>query len=461
MGVASIITVLQRPTTVNRRIFHAAATVGVFTVLTKAVAMAKELAVANYFGRGDAIDAFLFAFMVPAFAVTLIVLSMNAALIPTYIEVREHEGKEAAQRLLSSSTLWCQMLALGLSLLMAVAGPALLHALAPSFGEAKLALTVHLFYAMLPIIVLTAVSGCCGAVLNASGCFWLPAITPMLTPIVTLLLLLGTPRLGVWALVIGVVSGALFETVVLAAALAGRGISIMPRWWGSSTALQQVRSQYIALLFGGVLTSGVTIVDQTMAAWLQPGSVAALAYGNRIVGVIVGVAATSLTAAVVPCFSEMIAKAQWEQCRHTLNTYTRLIVAVMLPVSVVIVAGSPWIVRLMFQRGAFTAADTALVARVQAMLALQIPFYAAGLLHVRLLTALKRNDLVMISAAINLGLDVILNLICMRFFGLPGIALSTSLFYVGSLGFATVMARRLLREAPLTAALHVRNEACA
>jgi putative peptidoglycan lipid II flippase len=461
MGVASIVRVVDKPKTVNWRIFHAAATVGVFTVLTKAVAMAKELAVANYFGRGDAIDAFLFAFMVPAFAVALIVGSMNAALIPTYIEVREHGDKDAAQRLLSSCTLWCQMLALALSLVMALAGPALLHTLAPGFGAAKLTLTLPLFWAMLPMIALTAVSSCCGAVLNASGCFWLPAITPMLTPVVSLLLLLGAPQLGVWALVIGVISGALFEAVVLATALAGRGISILPRWWGSSAALQQVRSQYTALLLGGILTSGVTIVDQTMAAWLQPGSVAALAYGNRIVGVIVGVAATSLTAAVVPCFSEMIAKAQWEQCRHTLNTYTRLIVAVMLPVSVIIIAGSHWIVRLMFQRGAFTAADTALVARVQSMLALQIPFYAAGLLHIRLLTALRRNDLVMICAAINLALDVILNLICMRYFGLAGIALSTSLFYVGSLGFATVIARRLLREAPLTLSPGAHNEACA
>jgi peptidoglycan biosynthesis protein MviN/MurJ (putative lipid II flippase) len=53
----------------------------------------------------------------------------------------------------------------------------------------------------------------------------------------------------------------------------------------------------------------------------------------------------------------------------------------------------------------------------------------------------------MIIAGINLALDVVLNLICMKWLGVAGIALSTSLFYLGSLAFAVVMGRRLLRAA--------------
>ena len=71
-----------------------------------------------------------------------------------------------------------------------------------------------------------------------------------------------------------------------------------------------------------------------------------------------------------------------------------------------------------------------MVANVQAMYALQIPFNVMAMLYMRLLTAMDRNDLVMAIAGINLALDVVLNLICMKFFGVAGIALSTSLFYV-------------------------------
>jgi putative peptidoglycan lipid II flippase len=193
-----------------------------------------------------------------------------------------------------------------------------------------------------------------------------------------------------------------------------------------------------------VLVSGVTVVDQSMAAWLQPGSVAALAYGNRMVSVVVGLTATSLSAAVIPYFSEMVSQRNWEGCRHTLQTYTRILLLVMAPICALLIAFSPALVRLLFQRGAFTAHDTLVVSRVQTMYALQIPFAAAGLLYVRMLTALRRNALVMISAGIGLALDVVLNLVCMKYMGVAGIALSTSLFYAASLLFALLMVRHLL-----------------
>jgi len=257
----------------------------------------------------------------------------------------------------------------------------------------------------------------------------------------------GSRVFGVWALPIGMVLGSFCECVVLIFALLKRGIHIVPRWNSDTPAVRVVRAQYIPLLVGSVLSSGVFIVDQTMAARLKPGSVAALGFGNRIVNVVVGLTAVSLSAAVIPYFSEMVARRQWSECRHTLSTYARLIAFVTIPICLGIALFSHPIVRLLFQRGLFTAVDTAVVARVQTMYAFQIPFYAVGLLYIRLLTALNRNDLVMASALINLTLDVIFNIVCIKFFGLPGIALSTSLFYAGSLFFAVVVCGRALRKA--------------
>ena len=88
-----------------------------------------------------------------------------------------------------------------------------------------------------------------------------------------------------------------------------------------------------------------------------------------------------------------------------------------------------------------------MVANVQAMYALQMPFFAVNILIVRVLTAMKRNDIIMYSAALNLVLDVILNTICIRFFGVAGIALSTSLFYVASFFVMGTAVHVLLRRA--------------
>jgi putative peptidoglycan lipid II flippase len=96
------------------------------------------------------------------------------------------------------------------------------------------------------------------------------------------------------------------------------------------------------------------------------------------------------------------------------------------------VAFSHPLIRILFQRGAFTAVDTKIVSRVQAFLSLQIPFYILGQLGVRLISALKRNSVLMVIAGVNLVVNVIFNLISMRYWGVAGIALSTSLVYLVS-----------------------------
>jgi len=89
-------------------------------------------------------------------------------------------------------------------------------------------------------------------------------------------------------------------------------------------------------------------------------------------------------------------------------------------------------VRILFQRGAFTPADTAVVSHTEAWLALQVPFYLVGNMAVRLISALKRNGVLMPIAAVNTLVNAILNWALMWRYGVAGIALSTSIVYLVS-----------------------------
>src|SRR5260221_5785151 len=91
---------------VNRNILRAAVSVTAIGILVKVVATFKEIAVAGVYGRSDAMDAFLAAALIPNLMINLISESMNQALVPTLIRVREQEGHERAQQLFSSSMLW-------------------------------------------------------------------------------------------------------------------------------------------------------------------------------------------------------------------------------------------------------------------------------------------------------------------------------------------------------------------
>ena len=102
------------------------------------------------------------------------------------------------------------------------------------------------------------------------------------------------------------------------------------------------------------------------------------------------------------------------------------------------------IVGTFLERGMFDSADSLLVGRIQATYALQIPFYVCGTMFVRLVSALVRNQVLMIAAAISMVSNIILNLIFMELWGVVGIALSTSAVSALSLGYMMLFAYRRL-----------------
>ncbi len=439
---------LPRETGVNRRIFGAAVSVLAATVIVKIVATGKEFVVAGIYGRSDAMDAFLAAFLIPNLLVNLIAESMNQALVPTFVRIKIREGRERAQQLLSSSMLWMCALLAAASVAMAGLARSLFPLIASGFGSAKLDLSVHLFYGLLPVVVLTGIATNCTAVLNACERFATPALAQLIIPvtIVAGALLFGN-RLGIWALVYATVLGAALHATVAGRLMSARGFHFRLAWHGNDHAAREVARQYGPVLLSSVVASGGLLVDQAMAAMLPSGSVSALVFANRFVSVVVTLMAGAVASAVAPYFSIMVAECDWQGCRTTLRNWSRGLAAVSVPLAILLIVGAPPLVRVTLQHGAFQPRDTAVVSSVLAMYAIQIPFFIVSRVFYRFIVAMRRTDLVLYCGLINLVLDVILNLVLMRRLGVAGIALSTSLWSVGTLIFLWFYARKLLAAA--------------
>jgi putative peptidoglycan lipid II flippase len=415
---------------VNGRIFAAIISVGGFTILVKLAAVAKQLVIASRFGTSDALDAFLIAFLAPSFAINVAAGSFSAALIPTFIEVREREGQDAAQRLFSSVLVLSCLLILAISGVLAALSPIIIQIIGSGFSPEKQALTRSLFFVTLPLLIISGLAAIWASILNAEERFALAAIAPVMTPVVAVVAILLLGRVwGVYALALGTVGGGLFEAALLGKGLKRQGFSLLPRWHGLNPAVKQVARQYAPLAAGALLMSGTDVVDQSMAAMLGPGNVSALSYGNKVVSLIIGIGSLSLSTAIFPHFSRMVAANDWTSVRSTVKTYARLIVLISVPITLALVYFSNPMVAVLFERGAFTAGDAHLVGRVQALYLLQAPFYFLGIMGVRLLSALKKNHILMGISAANFLTNIVANYVFMRYLGLAGISLSTSVVY--------------------------------
>lgn len=433
---------------VNRRILHAALSVSAAGVLVKLVATFKEIAVAGVYGRSDAMDAFLAAALIPSLLVNLISESMNQALVPTLVRVREHEGRDRAQQLLSNSMLWMCLLLVAASAVMALCARLFFPLIASNFPAAKLALSIQIFYSLLPIVLITGIATNCTAVLNTLDRFALPALAPVTISIAILCgaLLLGG-RFGIWAMVYSTVAGSLLHAAIVAIMMHLRGYRFQLHWYGMTQATREVGRQYGPVLLSGVVASGGLLVDQSMAAMLPAGSVSALVYANRFVSVVLTLLAGAVSTAIIPHFSRLIAHQDWPACRHTLITWTRITAMVSVPVAAILILGAHPLIRIAYQHGSFSPRDTAAVTPVLAMYAIQIPFFVVSRVFYRFLVAMRRTDLILYCGILNLALDIVLNLILMRWFGVAGIALATSLWTMSTFFFLWYWSRRLLASA--------------
>ncbi|MFQ5587973.1 MAG: murein biosynthesis integral membrane protein MurJ [Nitrospiria bacterium] len=416
---------------VNWKIFTAMLTVGGFHLIVSAVTAGKDLIVAHAFGTSDAMDAFLIAFLLPSLAINIVTGAFHSAFVPEFVKTREEQGPATAGRLFSNILGWYLILLFLLSLLMFVIAPFIVPMLGTGFEPEKLALAKSLFFLLIPTLLMSGVIKAWGSVFNAGERFALPTASPALTHIVTILVLLGIGKTwGIHALAGGMVAGLFFEACVLIWGLRAQGHFILPKLSRMDDATRKIIRQYFPMIVGLLLMGSTAFVDQTMAAMIGAGSVSALNYGNKVVLFILGIGSLALSTAIFPHFSRMVAQQDWQALRHTLKTYARIIVAATIPLTVMLVVFSEPLIHIIFERGAFTAEDTRLVGKVQAFYVLQLPFYILGILIVRVLSALAKNQILMVIGGVNLIVNIAGNYVCIQYWGVAGIGLSTSFVYL-------------------------------
>src|SRR5260221_4409608 len=129
-------------------------------------------------------------------------------------------------------------------------------------------------------------------------------------------------------------------------------------WNGFDSGVQSVLGQYAPGMAGFFLMGSPAVVDQSMAAMLPSGSVAALSYAGKITGLVLAIGATALSTAALPYFSQMAAQSDWNGCRHTLKRYSVLILLTTVPLALSLMAFSRPLVRLVCQRSAFARSET-------------------------------------------------------------------------------------------------------
>lgn len=405
--------------------------VGLATLLSRGASAAKEVVVAWRIGVSPDLDAFLLAVVVPLFCVGVVTSAIPAALVPAMARLRAAGGTRLPT-VVGEVSAWALIVLAAVAVLTWLAWPRLLGLLAPELPGSTRDAAQQMFMALNWLTVVAGVGGLLVAVLNGLDSIGPPAVIPVVTPLVTILLLyLG---FDVDALTIGMLAGALLEFALLWLLLRRRGFAFRPTI-GLSHDTRVVLRQMVPIAFGALAMGSTTLVTQVLAAGMEPGSVSTLSYGMRIPMVVVALVGTALATAALPHFSAVASRDGARALGRFAARYGAMVfVLATIGTAFLLLLNRP-IVTLLFERGAWTPADTDRVAVVQACALLQVPFYCASLVAARALSALQKNRWLLWVALLNAAINFLAAVLLARYFGVPGLAASIAVVYVCSTAF--------------------------
>lgn len=428
--------IAQRATTDKARIARAAGLVMSLFVVSRALGLLREMVISHQFGTGGDLDAYLAAFRLPDILFQIVAGgALASAFIPTFASFWAREDRTAAWRLASAIINLVLILTATLAVLAAILAPWLVRTIiAPGFDPMRQALTADLMRLMLPTPVIFGVSGVVMGILNARQHFLLPALAPILynLGIIAGAILLA-PAMGVQGLAIGVLAGALGHLLIQIPGLVRQGMRYTVTLGLWDPGVHEVGRLMLPRMMGLAAVQLNFLVTTILASGLVAGSLAALNYAWLLMLLPQGVFAQAIATAAFPTFSAQAAKGQRAEMRSTLAATLRAVLYLAVPAAVGLIVLRVPLVELVFQRGAFTATSTQMVAWALAWFALGLPAHSVVEITVRAFYAMHDTKTPVIVGIGLMGLNILLSLAFLRVFEvlgwmpIGGLALSNSL----------------------------------
>jgi putative peptidoglycan lipid II flippase len=409
------------------------------TMVSRVLGLVRDSLTAAVFGASALASAFYTAFTLPnLFRRLLGEGALTAAFIPVLTEEARVGGPAQAHRLVSQVASWL-LAATGLIVAVAMGlltlAPQLLS-LAGGHGPAgetaaRWLLAAELAVWLFPYLIFVCLAAAFSAALQTFNRFLEPALSPIWLNCAMIGLLAFSATRHADAAPIehmrwlcgGVLIGGFLQMLVPALAL--RRLGWQPRLdLSASPRVRTIIGLMGPTVFGSAIYLINLAVSRLVGLSLDDASVTLLNLATRLMELPIGVFAVAVTTVVFPLISRHAAAGEWDDLARAYRRGMRLILAVNIPAAVGLALLASPLIRMLFQRGAFSAADTAAMAPVLAVFAAGLPFLSFVNLALRAFYARQDTRTPVHAALLSFAVNLALSLALMEPAGTFGLAIA-------------------------------------
>jgi putative peptidoglycan lipid II flippase len=409
---------------------------------------ATQVVLAKYFGAAGEMDAYVSALATPVVIATVLSGPIGYVLIPVFAEQLKAAGSRAGAALASQVGLYLLVAAGTITLIVAICAGPISRLLCPGFMPEQQALTAKLLY----ISSILIVANCLITYLNAlSHCyrqFARPALAGVVGTLVTLIYVVSLhARQGIFAVAWSVVLGAAVTSALLLPLFVekGREASVwkLPLLESTRRCIWLLAPIVLAALYWRL----DPLLDRYLSSGLATGSIAHLGYAWRLTAALSLIGTSGLSIVAFPTLAAHAAAGERVKVCNELARAIRLMLFLSVPVCVGLIAFATPVVRLLFERGRFNAADTQQVSLLVVLYVGVVLGTGLGDLLSRTFYALHQMWLPAIINVAVFTVAALMKILVVQSYGVAGLVAATSFYYLASAGLlAALLARRLSPE---------------
>jgi putative peptidoglycan lipid II flippase len=431
------------------RLARSTAFFSIATAASRVAGLAREVVAAGYYGVSGPMSAFTIAFQVPNLIRALFAdAALQPAFVPIFTELLGKKDYKEAFRLASTMLLLVTMVLGAITALFVLLAPVIMPVFAPGFEGELLDLTVALSQVLFPILVLLGVSGIVVGVLNSYDRFGAFAISPLFWNLTIILVLVvlepmfeGQDR--IYAYAIGILVGTLVQLLIPAWDLRNTPYCFSFSFDWRNPKVRRVLVLMLPVTISLGLINFNLVINSFFGSLVSDQAPAAIDKAFRIYQLPQGIFSVAIATVLFPTLARFANAGEMDDLRATMANGMRQILFVLVPAAAAILVLSEPMIRLVYQRGAFDANETEVVATALFWFAFSLPTNGLFLLLTRTFFSLQRP---WVPTAIAIGNLIVTagTALALYHLGVGGIVASTAIATAASVVAQGAILRRLL-----------------
>ncbi|HEY5941760.1 MAG TPA: murein biosynthesis integral membrane protein MurJ [Solirubrobacterales bacterium] len=433
------------------RIARSTAFFSIATAASRVAGLAREVVAAGYYGISGPMSAFTIAFQVPNLIRALFAdAALQPAFVPVFTELLGKKDYKEAFRLASTMLLLVTMVLGAVTALFVLLAPVVIPLFAPGFKDNPelLDLTVALSQVLFPILVLLGISGIVVGVLNSYDRFGAFAISPLFWNLTIILVLVVLEPMfdeqdRIYAYAIGILVGTAVQLLIPAWDLRKTPYRFSFSFDWRNPKVRRVLVLMLPVTISLGLINFNLLINSFFGSFVSEEAPAAIDKAFRIYQLPQGIFSVAIATVLFPTLARFANAGEIDSLRSTMANGMRQILFVLVPAAAAMLVLADPMIRLIYQRGAFDAHETEVVATALFWFAFSLPTNGLFLLLTRTFFSLQRP---WVPTGIALGNLVVTAgaALALYHLGVGGIVASTAIATGASVVAQGVILRRLL-----------------